>query len=235
MTATPVTGQNLYDFLTTTLLGFSIDETYFLQLLNIARSVREGQRPWKVCSTIDKSQVANTSDTFQTAKTLPSDFVRLTKEGTIKVFDNQNKYQVYTEIPLDMQIEYKDNANKFYIDHNAGYFYLCGKPDQQYSIWFPYQADTGDITLTTSWAKFPARYAYMLAFDVAAMHRLGADYDDLNARMGDQNAVQAQIIFNAMKRWDNELALSAVTQMDYPQLDNAHSFSNGHINTQSNY
>lgn len=229
-TPTVVTGQNLYDFVTTTLLGFSIDQTYFLTLLNVSRGIRENTRNWKYLQTIDKSQSVATSDTYLTAKTLPADFVRLTKEGTIKVFDGVNKYTIYTEVPMDQQIEYKDATGKFYIDYFNMQYFLCGKPDQAYTIWMPYQADPGDITLGSSWLKFPPRFAWMLAYDVAAMYRLGADYDDINARMGDQNAVMAQSIFRAMEKWDNELALSAVTQMDYPPLENSNSFVPGHIN-----
>lgn len=227
---TNVTGQQLYDFVTTTLLGAAIDETYFYALLNIARGNREMDRPWKVLQTIDKTQTTNPSDTYLSAKTLPDGFMRLTKEGTIKLFDQNNKYVIYKEIPMDQQIEWKDNTGKFFIDHFNKQFFLCGKADQDYFIWLPYQKDCGDIDAGGTWQKFPSRFAYLLAYDVAAMYRLGADYDDINARMGDNNAVQAETIFRAMKKWDNELALSSVTEMDYPSLSDANRFINGHIN-----
>ena len=227
----PVTGQQLYDFVTTTLLGTEMDETYFYVLLNIARANREIDRPWKVLQTIDKTQIANTSDNFLTPKTLPANFSRLTKEGTIRCFDNDNKYVVYSEIPMDAQIEYKDVTGKFFIDFFNSQYFLCGVPDQQYNIWMPYIADMGDITSLTPWQKFPPRFAWILAFDVAAMNRLGADYDDINARMGDQNAIQAETLFRAMKKWDNELALSSVTTMDYPPIGDSNQFISGHINT----
>ena len=231
MTLAQVTGQNIFDFLTTTLLGFELDETYFLTLLNIARSNRELSRPWKVLQTIDKSQTCTPSDTFQSAKSLPEGFVRLSKEGIIWLYNaSANKWERYTEIPADRQLEYKDSSGKFFIDHYTQQFFLCGSPADSYTIWIPCQLDPGDITLTTRWLKFPDRFAYILAYDIAAMHRLGADYDDINARMGDQNAVQAEIIARAMAKWDNELALSSVTQMDYPALEGSNNFSNGHIN-----
>ncbi len=47
------------------------------------------------------------------------------------------------------------------------------------------------------------------------MHKLGIDYDQINATQGNNNAFQASIIFNQMEAWDNELQLSMTQGVEY--------------------
>lgn len=56
----------------------------------------------------------------------------------------------------------------------------------------------------------------ILAYDVAAMYRLGVSYDDINARNADDNNKQAQLMYGAMETWDDNLQRSATTRMDLP-------------------
>jgi len=224
-------GADIYTFLTTTLLNFQIDKTYFYVLLDSARMMRELSRPWKRLQTLDTSITLTPTNTWQTPHSIPTNFRRLSKEGIIWLFNaSKNKWQKYTEIPFYNQISYKDTNNVFFIDHYNNQIFFGGTIDDTYTVYFFYQADPGPITDSTPWINFPTIFMPILAYDVAAMYRLGADYDDINKRMGDENNVIAERLFAPMRTWDNELALSAVTQMDYESVNDTNNFNSGHIN-----
>jgi hypothetical protein len=210
-----VIGSDYYTMVSNLLGGYQINSTLFYQLLNIARSNREMERPWMRLRKLDSSLLANTGDTYLTAKALQSDFRRFLNNGTIRLFDGNNTILYYTEIPFESRLEHKDDNSAYYVDYANLNLYLTGKVDKQYQIHLFYIYNPGDITVTTSWLNFPSEFHSILAFDVAAMWRLGADYDDQNARMGDENGKMAEVIKHAMHAWDNELALSAVENLDY--------------------
>lgn len=226
-----MTGTDLYNFFATLFDGgqapISIDD--FLARANVARSNREMARPWMRLRKLDSSQTASTSDTYTTPKNLPSDFMFLTKESYIVLFDGQQTWETYWEVPQYLHIQYKDLSQRFYIDHANQKFYLLGIVDRAYNIYIPYQADLGDITATTGWLNIPDRFARILAYDVASMYRLGTDYDDINARNADDNSRQADLLFKSMERWDDELQRSSVSALDYPTLGDQPEFVNRKI------
>lgn len=195
--------------------NFTIDPTLFLQFVNIARMRREGMRPFKVLTKRDTSQIISASNAYTTPHDLPSDFEYLTDDGLITLFDGNDTWQQIEEFPKNLQIQYKDYSNKFYIDNANGKFYIMGIVDKQYSAYIFYQADLGDITLTTSWVNIPARYHMILALDVLAMYMMGVDYDDVQARNANELARQAELIWQAIVQWDDNLQRSATTRMNY--------------------
>lgn len=226
----PLTGQDYYNMMSSLINGFNMDQTLFLQMLNTARVSRESMRPFMRFRKFISIATANPGDTFQSAKPLPDDFIMLTKDGYIVLFDNIQTWQEYLEIPQYLSIQYKDENNQFFIDHAGGNLYLCGIVDRTYSIFLPYQADLGDITLTTQWLNVPNRYHAMLAYDVAAMYRLGVDYDDINARNADENGRMAEMLFASMTKWDGALQRSSTTEMDYPRIGESADFISHKIN-----
>ncbi len=150
---------------------------------------------------------------------VPSDFFYLSRDGEITLYNNNNVYQTFTEIPLNLVIPYLQVNNVFYVDHGAGKIYFLGTIDQTYTAFVPYQANLGDITATTTWLNIPSAFHMILAYDVAAMYRMGMDYDDINARNANQNAIDANALFNSMVAWDDNLARSATTRMDMPIIN----------------
>ena len=216
-------GQDLYNAVTTLLQGFSIDKTQFYQFLNTARTNREMMRPWKRLEKLDQSQTATTTSlptlVNQNPKTLPEDFMFLKEDGYLTLYDNNNQWEDYYEVPQDQAIRFLQENNRFYIDHANGVYYLTGIVNKPYNIFMYYQYDSGDITEDTKWNLVPTNkqgtFPMILAYDVASMWRLGVDYDDINARNADSNARQAELLFNSMSKWDDNLARSAVTQLDY--------------------
>lgn len=216
--------------------NFQMDTTMFYAHLNAARTIREMKRPFMRLRKLDSSQVALASDKFVPAvntykKTLPSDFMMLTDESTVVLFDGNQTWLTYNEVPMYLQVQYKDMSNRFFIDHGNQTFTLLGVVDRTYNIFLFYQADYGDITATTTWVNIPARFQAMLVYDVLAMYELGNDYDNVNARNANQNAQNAEQLFNAMCEWDDTLQRSSVTTLDYPVIGDTPTFTSGKINT----
>lgn len=229
-----MTGQNLYDYAVSANAGYDVGGvTLFLQYVNIAKANRESLRPWRNLFAIDTSLTVGSSNTWKTPFNLPSDFLMESEDGVIYLFnDAANTIQRYVEVPYENRLSYKDVSNRYYIDHANRQFYLLGVVDDTYTIHFPYIKDTPDITAITSWTAFPARFHAMLANDALAMYKLGTDYDDINARNGNDNARVAELLCEAMKKYDEKLTLSTIKHIEYPEpIVPQGGFINRHIDT----
>lgn len=213
-------GQDILNLLQSILAGEGISNTYALQLINLARIRLEAKRPWKVLSTVDKSQVVTPANTYTNPIPLPSNFVRFLGEstlaqGSVVLFDGNTDVEYITEIPIENILFYKDQYSFIAVDYGGNVMYFTGLIPKTYTVYQYYIADFGDITTTTGWIKFPKRFWAILAFDAAAHWRLGTDYDDVNARNADDNVRMADDILTAMRSWDSELANSAINSIEY--------------------
>lgn len=197
--------------------NFGMDPTLFYQFLNVARTNRETMRPWRRLTKVDTSNLVNGSNTWKTPLTIPSDFVYLTEDGLITLFDGVDTYQDVDEVPFNLTPQYKDYSNKFAMDHANGKFYILGVVSQAFNVWMYYQADYGDITAATTWINIPSRFHMMLAFDALNMYELGVDYDDLQARNATKLGQMAESLYSAMVQWDDRLQRSMTTRVDYPE------------------
>ena len=195
--------------------NFGIDQTLFLQFVNVARTNRELMRPFKRLTKVQNSQVITSASKWNTPLSLPTDFEYLTEDGLITLFDGNDSYQELEEVPMNLTPQYKDYSNKFYIDHGNNNYYILGTVDKTYNSWIYYQADYGDITLTTSWTNIPSRYHMILAFDALCMYELGVDYDDIQVRNANKLNQIAETLFDAMCKWDDRLQRSSTTRVDY--------------------
>lgn len=229
-------GSDFFTAVTSLLNGDTIDNVLFYQYLNTARITREMQRPFmrlrKLYTPFVVAPVGTQplDPTTITPYALPTDFLYLSRDGEITLYNNHLQWQQYTEIPIDQQVYYCQNNNNFWIDHSSQKIYFTGIIDQQYFAYIFYQANLGDITASTSWLNIPTIYHMILAYDVAAMYRLGQDYDDINARNANENARRADMLFSTMCTWDDNLQRSAVTRMDYPTQGDSPEFTNRKIN-----
>lgn len=229
-------GSDFYAAVTSLLNGFQMNQTIFYQYLNTARIQREMLRPFKRLEKLDMSQQAQPVSTnpvilnSQQKFTIPSDFLFLKEDGFITLYNSNNVWQSYYEISYSLSVYYLQIANKFYMDHGNMNYYLTGIIDQLYTVFMFYQADWGDIAPTTTWTNIPGIFHMILAFDVASMYRLGQDYDDISARNAESNHQQAELLYKMMCTWDDNLQRSAVTQMDYPTVNDSPEFQNKKIN-----
>lgn len=208
-------GQQLYTAITTMYSNFGIDQTLFLQLVNVARTNRELMRPFRRLTKVVSTQQVTPGNVWNVPYTLPSDFEYLTEDGIMTLFDNNNTYQVIEEVPFNLTPQFKNWSNKFCIDHANQKYYIFGTVSQNFFNYIYYQADYGDITLTTTWTNIPSRFSMILAFDALAMYELGVDYDDVQARNANELNRQAELLFNAMCKWDDRLQRSMTTRVDY--------------------
>ena len=232
---TQLTGLQYYALATTKLNNFAMDKTLFYIYLNTARINREMARAWMVLRKQQSSQIASPGNTYQTPYIVPTDFVRLQREGVILLWNAaSNTWQECYEIPYNLLIQYKDNNLKFAIDHSTGNLYISGIIDRQYNVVIDYQADLGDILDNTVWQNIPSRFDPILVFDVVAMYQLGDDYDDIQARNANENVQAASRLFNAMVEWDNSLQLSSVTTMDRPSIGDLTSGGGDFVNKKIN-
>lgn len=218
-------GQDLLDMLKNILGGEGISNAFALQLINLARIRIEAQRPWKVLSTVDSTQIVSPATTYTTPITVPANFVRYLgesslAEGSVVLFDGNTDVEYITEIPIENILSYKDQYSFCAVDYGSNLLYFTGLIPKQYNVYQYYIADYGDITLATGWNKFPKRFWAILAFDAAAHWRLGTDYDDVASRNANDNYLMAQQIMTAMSKWDAELAISSVNALQYRNRNN---------------
>lgn len=201
-----MTGSQIYELTTTLLDGRQMDEVAFYRLLNLAKNKRERKRPWMILRKKDKTTVSlSTSDDFETAKALPSDFGRFYNNKSVQLVSADGDHKYIPQKAFEMQYEHKDDDVCF-VEYLAGgsNIYFGGIRSKAYDVWLFYCQISDDITSDTSWV-FPPDFAPLLAFDVAIMQKGGIDYDDINARMVQYNGVEVQQLEMSMVHWDAEL------------------------------
>jgi len=225
-----MTGQQLYDnVITPTLGGEEIDINYALVLVEAARADFEGRRLWQGLKGKDGSQTVNSGNTPTTAFQIPNPATpSLATPGFMQYLPNREGKCVLRlvntgnandvrEIPM---IEYEEqyqhqNEDVFYADYPNSQIYLLGTFTASYKIWQMFKADFGAITVSSSWNGFNARFMPMLGLQACARYRLGADYDDLNARNADDNFNAAEAMYKAAMKWDVERSLQAAQSRNF--------------------
>lgn len=135
--------------------------------------------------------------------TLPRRTLRLLDASTPTSFIE------YTEVPYERWDEYKNTPGYFTIDHRNNVYYVGGQVSTTYIHSFSYIATSTTLASGTPWI-FPAEFHPALAFEVAVMDELGMDYDDINARQGNANAIRAELIYRTAVKWDETLQRSAL-------------------------
>lgn len=186
-----------------------MDSTTFYILLNLAKAQIERRRAWRKLIKKDSSNAVTASTVNSTQFTMPSDFIMTLPRRTMKLVDSSGNPTDYTEVPFERWDEYKTSANYFTIDHLNSKFYISGTHSGSYTIYFFYIATTTALATATEWV-FPSEFHPALAFEVAAMDELGIDYDEINARQGNANAVRAEMIIRGAVKWDDALQRSAL-------------------------
>lgn len=220
--ATPFSGLDYYNAMSTLVEGFSMDPVLFYQMLNAERAKIEFMRPWMFFRKMDTSNIASVAQPSLIAPptvnkfSLPADFQFLTRDGEITLYDQNNQYETYTEVPMDYMVSHLQNNNEFFIDYGNATFTLLGVVSKAYTIFIPYQADYGDIAATSTWVNCPARFNLILSLAVAIRLRLGISYDDINSRNAADNQVAYGQILDAMKTLDDNRQRSATTRRNLP-------------------
>lgn len=219
-------GQNILDLITNILGGETIDPTFGLSLVELARLDYESRRPWQALKAKQITQTVSAGLNPTTAYPLPvqasptlanPSFMRMLNEGKIKLVNQSNtqQYLILDQVPFENQVEFQTSP-AFYIDYANQNLYILGNIPFAALLYLFFIADLGAITVGTKWNGFQYRqvFSHCLAFQSAARYRLGTDYDDIAARNGDDNFKAAETVYRSMVAWDRELALSSVETLN---------------------
>jgi len=214
-----MTGAELYTLLTSLNGGASIDQVLATTLIDNAKSMIEGERPWAVLRKIDTSKTVTTAGTWETAIDLStiSDFSELYSESPIQLFDGDNQIQDYTLRSFEDRLRLKDASNTAVFDENSQSLYLNGNIPYNGTLYINYKATTPEIDLTSTsavWTQFPSRYVPILAYFAVGINKGAIDYDEINRRMLPENRAVLIGLMNSMSKWDNNKQMVAVRHND---------------------
>lgn len=185
-------GSELYALTTDILDGEIMNEDFFYQLLNIAKTNLEELRAWNFLKKLDESETGNTSP-----KSLPTDFGR-----DYKVLVGTQEY-----IPVPFEDKHQGGSYRYYLDVANGTYNLLGTPKSE-PVYFFYLRFTPELGAEDA-PVFPERFHKLLAFYVAGYYQNGVDADDLFARMSPENKAQALTLQRSMVSWDANLSARA--------------------------
>ena len=191
-----MTGSEIKTFTESVLDGQTIDDTFFYQLLNVAKNKLEEQRVWQYLKKLDSSNTASSGNNYTTGYTLPTDFSQDYK--LLVGMDTE-----YIPVDFEEQHLYRNIAHRYYVDIGGDKLYLLGNTVAN-TIYLYYKKTTDDITSGTS-PVFPSRFHGLLGFYVASYYQMGIDSDDLFARMGPINRSAAVELQRGMESWDTSL------------------------------
>lgn len=214
-----MTRTELYTFVTSLLDGYEMDLTLFNTFLDVAQMRREGQRPWVQLRGEDSSLIISTANTFETEKSLPTDFRRWYARYSVATTDpSGNLAGNLLEVPMAQKNNYRSDSGKFYVNYGTRKIYFCGSPSQTLTahLFYIRKGTLVSSDAAQEW-EFPAEYHKILGFDIAVMWKLGVDYDIVNNPQGNNNAAMANMIYDTMADWDNELQLATVQGASYGQ------------------
>lgn len=191
-----MTGLELKTLTENILDGQIIDDDFFYQLLNIAKTKLEEQRVWQYLKKSYNPGAASSS---------PIDI------GALDDFAQDYKVMVgtnyeYIPVPFEDKYIYARSSGRYYIDWANEQLYLLGNTIPNDQLYIFYKRYTPDIT-STSEPLFPTRFHPILAYYVAAYFQVGVDYDDIFARMAPENKLAALQLQRAMENWDSAISM----------------------------
>lgn len=238
MSATIWTGQEIYA-MTTDLLGEQpMPQSLFLTLIQLEQGRVEMTREWMALRKTDTSQILLPSDTYLTAKTMPTDFAFWQSEDAIILVNpqNTNNFQDdYFEIPYAQLIIYQQNTYRYACDYGNLKMYFTGNPNTQYTIYQNYVFKPDAVTLTTSWeliANFPKLnplFSSYLAYAIVARYKGGVDYDDNNRAQAGENATVMNAIYDVMEAWDTRLQVGSLAGIERGPINDSPTFFGGRV------
>ena len=181
-----------------TLIDDTLDDTIAYQLINNKINEIESERPWRYLITTNTSLTALSSDTYNTAKALPTDCAEII---SLFVGDKQ-----YLPLGLEQKEDYKNIAGYYFI--NGSNFYLSGKVNETKTITITYRKYSAEITSATSPA-FPVRFHKMIPFFVASQYYI-MDAGEKNMSWHNELYTIGETLLRQMRLWDAEIAAKEV-------------------------
>lgn len=184
--------------------------------MSAAYTKRNESRPWRMLLKLDSSLTAQSSDTWETEKSLPSDFGRDKKLNVGTGTGGE-----YLPIPFERILEYKSTTRRYAIDMVNLKLRLMGAVSAALTIYLHYfyvpttlSASNKESATAIVW---PARFQPLLAYDMAALYFAGVDADEVTRQMSPAQRLAAKELADAMIQWDNNLWLRAMDHSSAPQ------------------
>jgi hypothetical protein len=203
-----MTGQNIIDKFTN-LVSDSLDADFALQLVNDAKNAIETELELEITKKLNSSSSTTAGQTSTTAITLPSDFFT-----PLTIYIGTTPY---TPIPFEHQQFFKDEAQRYWIDHANNHYRLTGTQGSAQTIYFFYQYATTDLTTTTS-PVWPTRFHSLIPLEMARQH-WQIDQGERSRSWDDKFQADYLRAKNLMIQWDQKLKLAAIDSSAY--LDNS--------------
>lgn len=221
------TGQDLTNFITGLNADAAIDPTLLTVLVDTAKVIIEGERPWVILRRTNTSLSLTTANQYTDAVSLAgiSDFAEFYGDFPISLFDGDNRIERYRLVPFDRRLEYKDVPNTFCFDEYNNNLYFNGLVPFNGTLYINYKATTADIDLdstTAIWSPFPSRFLPLLGFYADGVNKGGIDYDSINRQMLPTNKAVFDALHNALVEWDNQRQLTSMTLNDPTDMYGGH-------------
>ncbi len=225
-----MTRNDIYNFVSQLLDGYSMDQTMFDTFLDIAQATLEGSHPWRILLTEDATQSWSPGDTYATAKTLPTSFLNYETEKPIVAVGTDGSHTILREVPISEKFRYQYVTGKFYVDLTTNSLYVCGTATKPFTLHQFFikesalvSAQTGGVYNNT-WV-FPTRFHKILGLYIAVYYKLGPDYDIISNSQANQFAAMAGALFDIMLKWDSRMQVSQIRGVD-PYNDDEDSYEN---------
>lgn len=201
-----MTGAEMKTFTTELLDGDEMDDSVFYSMVATVKTMVEQMRPWRHLLKTDSSKTLETTDTYATMKTLPTDWMQYEQYNpiTLVAVDNEDDVIELKGSNFADRLKNKNSNGLFYVDVGNSKFAIINTVSKQYRIHQFYIGESAAITSPTSWS-FPTRYHHLIPYMVSGMQKGGVDYDDIFARMAPENRANAQLLINSMEMWDDSL------------------------------
>lgn len=194
-----------YDDLITffeTIVSDSPDSTAEAVLAETAYAKRNDARMWSFLLKLDSSITHPSSDAWNTAKTLPTDF-----DDVVKLFVGASDNE-YEPIPYESILSYQGASNRFAIDYAVPALHFpSGGDGSTVYLWYKY-LPTSLIGLTDAQKAlattivWPKRFVPIIAYDMAQLYVGGIDADDIGRQQAPFYNAAHKELFNAMIAWD---------------------------------
>lgn len=206
------TASEILDFFYS-LISFTYGEERALNLMNIAEAMLRRERDWEMLKVLDTSTTASSGDTYLSMKTLPTNPAFDRSVGKLYVGT-----VLYTQIPFEQRILYRDHPHRFYIDIRNSQFALTGTQGASATINLPYLyrpfplvksgAVAGTSISSPEW--IPADLRAVLAFKMAHVLQANIESDEVAHRMSQNQLAEMNMLLDALRDWDAQLKLNAM-------------------------
>lgn len=193
-----MTGEDLNNLITNLQDGEELDETLSLALQNHVKDLVEDENDWVFTRKENILQTFSPSETFETAKDLPTDFYL-----PRKLFVGNQEYKM---IDLALRRNYENTGNKFAIDWANKKFYLCGSVAELQSIYNHYNYETPGITMDVG-PVWPEKFQKLIAFLVVAINLSGIDVGDITLKQALALSKEGSAVYAAMVAYNNKIKL----------------------------